>query len=246
MKASDVVRIARSQRGYREGPRANQNKYSPAVPGLEWSNYQPWCATFTCWVFLQAGGRPGQDFPLTASCLQQVAWGRSKGRFYSSPKVGDLVLFGPGGGTHVEIVVAVSGGYFTSVGGNTSGSWAGNYANGDGVYEKRRAISSAYGFVRPVYNNVSGGGGSTNTGDDDMVGLAQGMKGERVKYLQELLVAAGFSVGSAGIDGDYGPATAKAVLAARKSQGSKQKFGDKVTGAAAKQIMQAFVKKQAK
>src|SRR5690606_40310431 len=47
----------------------------------------------SCWVFLQAGGRPGQDFPLTASCLQQVAWGRSKGRFYSSPKVGDLVLF---------------------------------------------------------------------------------------------------------------------------------------------------------
>src|SRR5690606_4044778 len=119
-------------------------------------------------------------------------------------------------------------------------------ANGDGVYEKRRAISSAYGFVRPVYNNVSGGGGSTNTGDDDMVGLTQGMKGERVKYLQELLVAAGFSAGSAGIDGDYGPAHAKAVLAARKSKGSKLMFGDKVTGAASKQIMQAFVKKQAK
>src|SRR5690606_41815103 len=85
-----------------------------------------------------------------------------------------------GGGTHVEIVVAVSGGYFTSVGGNTSGSWAGNYANGDGVYEKRRAISSAYGFVRPVYNNVSGGGGSTNTGDDDMVGLTQRSEERRV------------------------------------------------------------------
>src|SRR5690606_11393891 len=129
---------------------------------------------------------------------------------------------------------------------NTSGSLAGNYANGDGVSAKGRALSSAYGLVRPVYNNVSGGGGSTNTGDDDMVGLTQGMKGARVKYLQGLLVAAGFSVGSAGIDGDYGPATAKAVLAARKSQGSKQNFGDKVTGAAAKQIMQAFVKKQAK
>src|SRR5690606_24544286 len=136
--------------------------------------------------------------------------------------------------------------YFTSVGGNTSGSWAGNYANGDGVYEKRRAISSAYGFVRPVYNNVSGGGGSTNTGDDDMVGLTQGMKGERVKYLQELLVAAGFYGGSAGIDGVDGPSTAKAVLAARMSQGSKQKVVDKAAGAAAKQTMQALVKKQAK
>src|SRR5690606_17543387 len=124
-KASAVVRVARSHLGYRDGPRANRNKYSPAVTGLLRSWFRPLCGTFTCWVFLQAGGRPGQDSPLTASCLQQVAWGRSKCRFYSSPKVGDLVLFGPGGGTHVEIVVAVSGGYFTSVGGNTSGSWAG-------------------------------------------------------------------------------------------------------------------------
>lgn len=155
-----TLSVLRSQLGYREGPRSNEQKYSPAVPGLEWSQYQPWCATFTCWVFLQAGGTAGEDFPLTASCLQQAAWGRSRGRLHTSPRVGDLVLFGPNGGTHVEVVTRVSGGTFWSIGGNTSGSWGGNFANGDGVYEKSRAVSAAWGFVRPVYG--------TATSEDDM------------------------------------------------------------------------------
>ncbi|MFC4565031.1 N-acetylmuramoyl-L-alanine amidase [Nocardiopsis mangrovi] len=83
---------------------------------------------------------------------------------------------------------------------------------------------------------------SPTEGDDDMVGLRQGDRGERVKYLQELLTKGGHSVGAAGIDGDYGPATSKAVLAAREAEGSKQNFGDRITGAAAKQIMSQFIK----
>jgi len=74
MDVNRVVEIAHGELGYRETGN-NHQKYSPAVPGLEWSQNQPWCATFTCWVFLQAGGKPNEDFPLTASCLQQVAWG---------------------------------------------------------------------------------------------------------------------------------------------------------------------------
>src|SRR5690606_40149020 len=77
MDVKRVIEIAHGELGYRETG-VNIQKYSPAVPGLEWSQGQPWCATFTCWVFLQAGGKPDKDFPLTASCLQQVAWGRSR------------------------------------------------------------------------------------------------------------------------------------------------------------------------
>ncbi|MFC4561846.1 N-acetylmuramoyl-L-alanine amidase [Nocardiopsis mangrovi] len=83
------------------------------------------------------------------------------------------------------------------------------------------------------------GGGSL---EDDMVGLREGDSGERVKFLQEVLVKGGHSVGGSGIDGDYGPNTSKAVLAARKAEGSKQNFGDRITGAAAKQIMSQFIK----
>ncbi|RCV53462.1 peptidoglycan recognition protein family protein [Marinitenerispora sediminis] len=83
---------------------------------------------------------------------------------------------------------------------------------------------------------------STPTGEGDMVGLKQGDSGERVKFLQELLRAGGHDLGPAGIDGEYGPATSRAVLAARKAEGSKQDFGDRITGAAAKQILSQFIK----
>ncbi|MFC3998954.1 peptidoglycan-binding protein [Nocardiopsis sediminis] len=87
--------------------------------------------------------------------------------------------------------------------------------------------------------------GSAQTGDGDMVGLRQGDTGERVKFLQELLVKAGHSVGAAGIDGDYGTATTNAVIAAREAEGSAEHVGDHITGAAAKQIMSQFIKAHA-
>ncbi|WP_051065541.1 N-acetylmuramoyl-L-alanine amidase [Nocardiopsis potens] len=97
----------------------------------------------------------------------------------------------------------------------------------------------AYALVRNGTFSKPPGSGSL---EDDMVGLREGDSGERVKFLQELLVKAGHSVGESGIDGDYGPDTSKAVLAARKAEGSRQDFGDRVTGAAAKQIMSQFIK----
>ncbi|MFW5415220.1 N-acetylmuramoyl-L-alanine amidase [Nocardiopsis sp. CNT-189] len=97
----------------------------------------------------------------------------------------------------------------------------------------------AYALVRNGTFSKPPGSGSL---EDDMVGLREGDSGERVKFLQELLEKGGHSVGESGIDGDYGPDTSKAVLAARKAEGSRQDFGDRVTGAAAKQIMSQFIK----
>lgn len=235
----------RDQRGYREGPRSNQQKYSPSVPGLEWSNFQPWCATFTCAGFLAAGGRANVDFPLTASCLQQVAWGRSRGRLHSRAKSGDLMMIGPGGGTHVEIVVKISGRYVTTIGGNTSGSWGGNYANGNGVYQKTRSMASAYGYVRPYYGKSSASGGI----EGDMIGLRKGDsskngKKEQVIYLQKMLQFAGAKLPRYGADGDYGNETAKAVLDVRERAGSRAKkgWGDRISGHAAEQIFRMAVK----
>lgn len=147
-----LLKILEDEVGYREGPKNNETKYAREVKELNWANFQPWCATFTCWAFIKAGGKKNTDFPLTASCLSQVSWGRKHGRFFTKPKVGDLVMFGPGGGTHVEIVVKVSGNTITTIGGNTSGSWGGKYWDGNGVYKKTRSASSVYGYVRPVYS----------------------------------------------------------------------------------------------
>lgn len=97
-----------------------------------------------------------------------------------------------------------------------------------------------------VHSGMPSDGSGASLGGDDMVGLRKGDSGERVKYLQVILMMAGFDLPKYGADGDYGDETAKAVLAARKSQGSKQDFGDRITGWAAAQIMKAFVENTSK
>lgn len=54
----------------------------------------------------------------------------------------------------------------------------------------------------------------------------KGDKGEQVKLLQRLLIWLGYSVGRAGIDGEYGSATAAAVLQYEKDYNLKYKDGE--------------------
>jgi hypothetical protein len=56
----------------------------------------------------------------------------------------------------------------------------------------------------------------------ELTQLRKGSKGEEVKTLQRLLVATGFSVGMAGIDGDFGNATYTAVIAFQRMKGLEQ------------------------
>lgn len=53
-----------------------------------------------------------------------------------------------------------------------------------------------------------------------------GDKGSQVKLLQKFLIWAGFSVGAAGTDGIYGPATSKAVLMYKKKVGLEANDGN--------------------
>jgi peptidoglycan hydrolase-like protein with peptidoglycan-binding domain len=78
-----------------------------------------------------------------------------------------------------------------------------------------------------------------------MVGLKQGDSGERVAYLQYVLIEAGYPVGPKGADGEYGSKTVDAVLKCRKDQGSQANSGTPISGAAAMQILKAFVQKVA-
>jgi peptidoglycan hydrolase-like protein with peptidoglycan-binding domain len=52
--------------------------------------------------------------------------------------------------------------------------------------------------------------------------LQQGSSGNQVRTLQRLLKSLGYSVGSAGVDGSFGPATNKAVLAFQKARKLEQ------------------------
>jgi peptidoglycan hydrolase-like protein with peptidoglycan-binding domain len=208
--AAGVRSIARNEVGYRESG-TNHQKYSPAVPGLEWSQNQPWCSTFISWLFHQANA--SDIAPVTASCLAGVAWFKNRGQWHTSaPKVGDIVYYGPNGGEHVELVVAVGASTMTTVGGNTSGSLNGTYFNGDGVYEKDVPLNASriYGFGRPDYDGASTSPSSTAAKASGKaptypgVLLRRGSVGSAVRVFQDRMKARGWHLD---VDGIYGPDT---------------------------------------
>lgn len=88
-------------------------------------------------------------------------------------------------------MVAVYPNYVHTVEGNT----------GDGeVAERDRYYSSIICGVRPFYDSNSSGSSSNNNSNSNS-------GSSLVKEAQRFLVTQGFSVGSSGIDGDYGPCT---------------------------------------
>ena len=64
----------------------------------------------------------------TASCSEVTEWYQARGKFGTVPKVGALVVYGPGGGSHIGLVESVSGSGindYVSIEGNTSGAAGG-------------------------------------------------------------------------------------------------------------------------
>lgn len=151
---STLVKVLEGEIGYREKG-TNDTKYNRwlgKISGYPHNGYgYPWCASFASWAYAQAGLKAGEDFPRTASCAVGVSWYKARGRWSSTPKPGAQVYYGPNGGTHTEIVVAVDSKYITTIGGNTGGSLNGTYYNGDGVYRKKiaRSESRIYGYGMP-------------------------------------------------------------------------------------------------
>ncbi|MGW2539306.1 peptidoglycan-binding protein [Kitasatospora sp. NPDC001574] len=151
---STILSIAAGEVGYQadrapgERPSGHQ-KYSGQVPGLEWSNSQPWCATWCSWVALKAG--VPNLYPRTASCSNGVQWFRDRGRFSAYPAIGAQVFYGSGGGTHTGIVYAYDANSIYTYEGNTSLT---NDANGNKVMkrERRRRDAYVYGYGLPAFS----------------------------------------------------------------------------------------------
>jgi hypothetical protein len=153
--ASNVINIAASQvgvhEGFSDGHWNNIQKYSPNVPGLEWSQGQAWCATFVSWVFRNAGMRDG-SYPVTASVNQAMHWWKEHGRFSEYPAIGAQVIYGVRADVHTGIVVSFDNEYIYTIEGNTNTSGS---AEGDGVYRKtrRRRDDFVYGYGYPEYDD---------------------------------------------------------------------------------------------
>lgn len=157
MTAQKLINMAISQIGITEYPANSNNvKYNTEYYGrvVSGSDY-PWCCAFIWWLFKVCGASSlfygGNK---TAYCPTVENYYKSKGKWYSTGKVGDLVLFdfnGKGIAGHIGIVEKVnSDGSYTTIEGNTG---SGNDANGGAVMRRTRYKSSIRGFARPDYSS---------------------------------------------------------------------------------------------
>ena len=150
--ANQVIDVARAEVGYREGFSGghwnNIQKYSGEVAGLQWSNGQPWCDVFVCWVFTKAGLG---SFPVSADTSASTVQWKSKRRWSDYPAISAQVMFGANGGNvHTGIVYKYDDTFIYTVEGNTNVNGS---SEGDGVYLKKHARLDAYvyGYGYPEY-----------------------------------------------------------------------------------------------
>lgn len=121
-----------------------------------------------------------------------------------------------------------------------------------GNHLRSRVASNAWG-VGGTIPASGGSSGRTSTEDDDMslINLKKGAgedtgQKEHVIALQSLILKAGGKLPRYGVDGGYGDETAEALRLVRKSVGSaaKRGWGNRVSGHAYAQLMQAVAKRQ--
>ena len=216
--AARMVEVALAEEGYVEGPKDNETKFGAFTK----ANYLPWCGSFVMWCAHQAGVK----IPNTVSTMAGAASSKKLGTWIdaavATPEPGDIVYFDfmAGGAPieHVGIVVKDNkDGTVTTIEGNTAGDKkkSGSQANGGEAVIKIRAFKKNNKKKIPVF--IVGFGRPNYVGNDvDAVPapvqkptfpgqVKPGDKGEAVKLIQHALTLVE--------DGDYGPATKKAVIA---------------------------------
>ena len=167
------------------------------------------------------------DIPKTYSCSVFKNSGFAKARInhdYKTAEVADIIFFENNGNRadgpdHVGVVIENTGSSVKILEGNTNGVY-GDWFNTStsNVFEYPYdysgfdcIIDMSCSFSESDIDKVE----PTNVPESFEVlfrTLKRGCEGRDVKSLQRLLFADGYSVGSSGDDGDFGPNTEKAVL----------------------------------
>jgi len=215
--AARLVEVALAEEGYVEGPKDNETKYGAFTK----ANFLPWCGSFVMWCANEAGVK----VPNTVSTLAGAASFKKMGTWtdaaVATPAPGDIVYFDfmEGGAPieHVGIVVKDNGdGTVTTIEGNTQGpkKGKGSQANGGEAVKKIRAYKKnaqklpifIEGFGRPNYKGNEVNVNPVPATIPPFPGqIKPGDQGDAVKLVQHALTLVE--------DGDYGPATKKAVIA---------------------------------
>lgn len=141
----------------------------------------------------------------------------------------------------------------------TTSPWVSRVYNGSNPHNDHIHISVGRGpdgrSTRPdLYDSTApwgiSSGGTAAGGDDEMLGLRRGDSGQAVRSLQVYLRDCGHPPANSLVngewDGKYGPATAAAVLAVRRANGSDATSGDHVSYWARNQLRRGWLAHQLK
>lgn len=162
-----VIEVAKGEIDYLEKKSNSQLDDKTANAGYNnytkyWRDVKPewngsyWCACFITWVFQTALGK--QRAKELLKHYPYVYCPTLAGLFtkYSTPQVGDIVIFWKNGAyAHTGLVIAVSGNTFVTIEGNTSGA-SSVVPNGGGVCQKTYKLSDVNAkFCRPAYSSTT-------------------------------------------------------------------------------------------
>ena len=226
--AARMLEVARSQVGVIEGPKDNETIYG-AFTG---ANYEAWCGSLMMWCAKQAG----VTIPNTVYTPTGAAAFKKSGKWADAanahPQPGDLIYFSfiphalpTSPIQHVGIVVKDNGdGTVTTVEGNTtpdskpkgSPNNGGECAMNVRAYKvdnRRHLWCSIVGFGRPDYADATADSHPATPTPKTLPAFPGQVKpgdtGEAVKLIQQAL--------DLDADGEYGPATKKAIIAIQDS-----------------------------
>lgn len=207
---------------------AGYNNYTwfwVALNRLGYGNYQaqPWCDGFVDYCFIECAGGDAAAYKRAAKALGGMsAYTPTSANMFKklgsghwiepngTPLPGDQIFFKNSSGIcHTGLVLRVTSSTVYTIEGNTS-SASGVIANGGCTRQKSysRSYANIAGYGRPLWEDGSSTNIPANTGT---VVLRQGDKGDAVKTMQQLLIKAGYDLGSYGADGDFGGSTFTAV-----------------------------------
>ena len=192
-------------------------------------NGYAWCDVFVDWCFYKAfGADEGQRIQcqtgdLGAACVYSAQYYQQQGRYDHTPKPGDQIFFYVNGSIgHTGIVVEVTGSSISVVEGNSSDrvqklSYDRNSSRIAGYGHPKYESNEAYDLPsteEPALKPPAPVGQKVTV---KLPLLKKGSSGNAVKNAQALLIRHGYACGGRIVagrenpDGDFGPATEKAV-----------------------------------
>ena len=211
----------------------NYTKFARDLDALDYfngpKNGYDWCAVSSIAWFCYSFGKDMAQKLLchpprsaAAGCVYGAQYFKNYGRWFPTPEVGDIIFFDYGSGiNHQGIVVAVTNTNVITVEGNVNGM----------VQQCQHALGASYiaGYGRPCWELYSEDGGTEPAEDEplpdtchvelDMPVLRVGSLNWYVALMQLLLICRGYSVGSAGADGDFGAGTLAGLQAFQTANG---------------------------